>query len=167
MHTMRLTRARTVIVGFEWSSSAQGLVSSSGRSVDNNQDRVLLEAVDDLIDQLQRAGKRVVLIGPIAQPDYEFASVISREIAFHGGISSATYVPTEVFARRFGRILERFESRGDIGFARPDRVQCAAGRCNYLLDGRSLFADGERFAVAETYRFRQVLEFALLAAQPD
>jgi peptidoglycan/LPS O-acetylase OafA/YrhL len=163
----RLTRARTVVVGLQWSSAAEGLVDEGGGSIDNDQDSALLEAMDDLIEQLQRAGKGVVLIGPSAEPGYEFASITSRELAFRGRIDSVTYISTEEFTRRFGRIIEHFEPRNDIGFARPDRIQCAAGRCNYLLQGRSLFADDIHFSVAEVYRFRRELELALLAVQPD
>ena len=88
-------------------------------------------ALDDLIVRLQLAGKRVVLIGPIAKRGWDVASVLSRQLSF-------------------GRLINR-----------PDRVQCSAEHCDYLLDGRSLFADNGHIAMAELPRFRAVFEAAL------
>ena len=56
--------------------------------------------------------------------------------------------------QRYGTAIQHFEARRDIGFARPDKVQCPDDRCYYLLDGRSLFSDGSHIASAELQRFR-------------
>ena len=47
--------------------------------------------------------------------------------------------------------------------ARPDRVQCVAGRCAYLVDGRPLFADNGHIARRKLGLFREVFEAALPA----
>ncbi len=156
-----LPRAVTVIVGTNWSHGPDELVDAAGRTVDNDGDRALVEALDDLIDRLRGAGKHVVLIGPIAEPGWNIASVLSRQLAFGRPPDRATSLPAAEFAARFGASIHHFETRGDIGFARPDSVQCPKDLCYYLLDGRSLFADGSHIAAAELPRFRAVFAGAL------
>jgi hypothetical protein len=128
--------------------------------VDNRNNTALVEALDDLIARLQLAGKRVVLIGPIAEPSWDVASVLSRQLSFGRLINRQPNLSAADFDRRFGPAIPHFEARGDIGFAHPDRVQCSAEHCDYLLDGRSLFADNGHIAMAELPRFRAVFEAA-------
>jgi hypothetical protein len=90
---------------------------------------------------------------------------MSRELAFGHPVDGPTFMPMPEFERRFGSAIRHFETRGDISFARPDRVQCHAERCEYLLDGHSLFADDNHLAVAELQRFRTEFE-TTLATQP-
>lgn len=155
-----LGRARIVILGLTWYDDS--LINLDGGQVDNSDKRALVSALDDLIDRLERAGKRVVLIGPIAPPFWDVPSVISRRLAFGRMIDQPTYRPASDFGQRFGPAIRHFEARGDIGFARPDLVQCSEKRCNYLLDGRSLFADEHHLATAELWRFRAAFKASLL-----
>jgi peptidoglycan/LPS O-acetylase OafA/YrhL len=157
----KLARARTVIVGLNWSHGANDLVDSNGRAVDNREDRSFMHALDDLIDRLHRMGKRVVLIGPIAEPGWSVASILSRQIAFGHKADRPLFLPASEFEQRFGPLIRHFEARGDISFARVDEVQCLAERCYYVLDGRSLFSDGNHIATAELPRFRAIFEAAL------
>jgi hypothetical protein len=156
-----LARARIVIVGLNWLHSADDLVDPSGRTVDNGDDRALANALDDLIDRLHRAGKQVVLIGPIAEPGWDIASILSRELAFGHPLNRPTFLATSDFERRFGPLIRHFEARSDIDFARPDRVQCPADRCYYVLDGHTLFSDSNHIATAELPRFSTVFGAAL------
>jgi hypothetical protein len=156
-----LKRARTIILGLTWWHDADPLVDRSGRAIDNRDNAALVAALDDVIDQLHRAGKQVVLIGPIAQPNWDIASFVSRQLAFHRPVNRVTYLPAAEFTRRFESAIRHFEARGDVGFARPDRVQCRAERCFYLLDGHSLFADETHIAAGELERFRALFAAAL------
>jgi hypothetical protein len=156
-----LHRADTVIIGLTWGPEASALVDASGHVVNNYENAALVAGLDDLLDQLKRAGKRVVLIGPIAEPGWDVASVLSRELAFGHPVDHALFMPVSDFTRRFESAIEHFQARVDIGFARPDKVQCNAERCNYLIDGRSLFSDGSHIAAGELYRFRTMFQDAL------
>jgi peptidoglycan/LPS O-acetylase OafA/YrhL len=157
----QLTRATTVIIGLNWWHGRDGLVDSTGHLVDNTNSAGLVSAVDDLIDRLHRAGKQVVLIGPIAEPGWDVASVISRQLAFGHPADRPPYMEAAEFLRHFESVIRHFEARTDIGFARPDRIQCSADRCNYLMDGRSLFSDSTHIAAGELQRFRALFEAAL------
>jgi peptidoglycan/LPS O-acetylase OafA/YrhL len=156
-----LSRARTVIVGMNWLHGARDLVAPSGRTIDNADNRALVSAVDDLIDGLHHDGKHVVLIGPIAEPGWDIASILSRQMAFGHPRDRPDFLPASDFERRFGPLIRHFEARSDIDFARPDKVQCPADRCYYVLDGHTLFSDGNHIATAELPRFRTVFEAAL------
>ncbi len=157
----KLTHARWVILGLDWAHGPEGLVDAGGRTVDNGGDAALVAALDDLIGELARAGKRIVLIGPIAEPGWDVASTLSRQMAFGRPIDRALYLPEAEFLRRYGSAIRHFEARTDVRLARPDRVQCTAGRCDYLVEGRPLFADNGHLAQAELGRFRAMIEQSL------
>jgi peptidoglycan/LPS O-acetylase OafA/YrhL len=156
-----LTRARTVIIGLNWWHATADLVDPSGRTVDNADDRALVSALDDLIDRLRHEGKQVVLTGPVAEPGWDVASILSRQLAFGRRPDHPTFLPASDFERRFGSSIRHFEARNDIDFARPDKVQCPSDRCYYVVDGHTLFSDSNHLATAELPRFRAVLEAAL------
>src|SRR5207245_1099466 len=139
---LKLARVHTVIIGLTWGHDHSGdLVDNSGRAITRGTEQALIAALDDLFDRLHRAGKRTVLIGPIAEPGWNVASIVSRQLAFGYPPDRPMFLPRAEFERRFGIAIEHFATRGDIGFARPDKVQCPAERCYYVLDGSSLFAD--------------------------
>jgi len=160
----KLARAQTVIIGLNWEHGQGVLIDPSGRTVDDTDNRAIISALDDLIDRLHRAGKQVVLIGPIAEPGWNVASTLSRQLAFGHELHRPTFLPAPDFKRRLGPAIQHFDARGDIGFARPDKVQCAGERCYFILDGRSLFSDGNHIAIAELPRFRTEFEAALPAS---
>ena len=161
----KLARVRTVIIGLSWVHKQGELIDASGRPVDDMDNRALISALDDLIDRLQRMGKQVVLIGPIAEPGWNVASTLSRQLAFGHAPDRPAFLPAADFERRLGSAIQHFESRRDIGFARPDKVQCPDERCYFVLDGHSLFSDSNHVASAALPRFRTVFE-AALGAQP-
>lgn len=158
---LALPRARVVILGLDWDHGPRGLVDSTGAVVDNQQDAALIAALDVLVSDLERAGKQVILIGPIAVPGWDVPSTISRLMAFGRPLDRPTYVPLAVFYRQFGSAIQHFGERNDIRFVRPDRVQCSSGQCNYLIKGHSLFADNGHIAAAELDLFRGEFEAAL------
>ena len=101
----------------------------------------------------------------IAEPGWNVASTLSRQLAFGHSPDRPAFLPAADFERRLGSAIQHFESRRDIGFARPDKVQCPDERCYFVLDGRSLFSDSNHVASAELPRFRAMFE-AALGAQP-
>jgi peptidoglycan/LPS O-acetylase OafA/YrhL len=160
---LKLSRARTFILGLTWPYEPNALVAPNGNPMDNRDNLALIRALDDLVDQLRNAGKQVILIGPLAEPGYDIASVTSRQVAFGHMSDGPTFLTAADFLVRYGGAIRHFEARDDIHFARPDQVQCADGRCEYLIDGRSLFADSNHVTIAELHLFRSLFEAALPA----
>ena len=160
---LKLSRARTFILGTTWPYEPNALAAPSGTKIDNRDTRALIGALDDLIDRLRNAGKQVILIGPLAEPGYDIASVISRQVAFDHKLDAPTFLSEADFLTRYGTSIRHFEARSDIHFARPDQVQCTEGRCDYLIGGRSLFADSNHVTITELRRFQSLFEAALPA----
>jgi len=158
-----LPRAKTVILGLNWDHRATGLVAANGQSAGNDANGALIAALDDLIERLNQAGKRVVLIGPIAEPGWDVASIVSRQLAFGHPFDRPHFLPIAEFEARFGTAIRHFESRRDISFVRPDLIQCRGERCEYLIDGQSLFSDSNHIAAPGLLRFRPMFEAALSA----
>jgi peptidoglycan/LPS O-acetylase OafA/YrhL len=154
----KLPHVRLVILGLDWAHGPKGLVDAQGRTIDNGGDGALVAALDELIGDLKRAGKEIVLIGPIAEPGWDVASTLSRQLAFGRPSDHALYLPEAEFLQRYATAIRHFEARADVRLARPDRVQCVAGRCEYLVGGRPLFADNGHLAQAELGRFRETFE---------
>jgi peptidoglycan/LPS O-acetylase OafA/YrhL len=157
----KLRRAGTVILGLTWGHAANALVDGGGHTADNRGNAALVGALDDLIERLRSAGKRAVLIGPIPEPGWDVASILSRQLAFGHPIDRPLFMTTADFTRRFGSAIAHFETRADISFVRPDRALCSAERCNYLLGGRSLYSDGSHIAEGELKLFRPLFADAL------
>ncbi|TIL51511.1 MAG: acyltransferase [Mesorhizobium sp.] len=157
----KLSNAKTVIVGLTWTHAEDGLVDANGKTVDNRDDAELVRGLDDLIGRMHGLGKKVVLIGPIAYPGWDLPSELSRDLAFGRSPEKLTYLPAEEFQRQYGAIIQHFENRNNIGFARPDTALCDASRCNYVVDRRSIFADASHIAKAELFRFRAIFSDAL------
>ncbi|HXW72781.1 MAG TPA: acyltransferase family protein [Methylocella sp.] len=156
-----LRRARIVILGLTWPQS-DTLVDRAGNLIQNPGNSTLIAALDSLIEEIHSMGKKVILIGPIAEPGWDVPSIISRQIAFNRPHDRPIFLEKHEFMDRFGPVIQHFEQRNDIGFVRADRVQCGEERCLYLIDGRSLFADGNHIAARELWRFRSLFEASLL-----
>jgi peptidoglycan/LPS O-acetylase OafA/YrhL len=157
----RLPNVRTVVLGLIWLSDIDTLVDPTGKRLDNRDMRALYAALDDVIRHLNTRGKRVVLIGPIALPLWQVASVVSRELAYGRIVDRPLTRSREDFLKEYAGVISHFSGRRDVTLARPDLVQCDQQLCHYLLDGRSLFSDANHLASAETGRFLDVFAATL------
>jgi hypothetical protein len=161
---LRLPNAKVVVLGLTWWNGGNALVSSDTTSPMGYHRPLFVHALDDLADRLRKAGKQVVLIGPIAEPGWDVASILSRELAFGHTTKHVLELGKPMFDQRFKSIIDHFQDRNDVIFLRPDSVQCDDTRCHFLLEGRSLFADSNHIAVAELFRFREMFEQGLARA---
>jgi hypothetical protein len=104
---IKLKRAHVIVLGTTWSGDAS---ESAG--------------LDRTIDLLIAAGKKVVLIGPIASPQWDVASNVSRNLAFGRSIERPLYSSLQDFQSKYMRAIAHFEQRSDIEFVQPHLVQC-------------------------------------------
>jgi hypothetical protein len=160
---------RTVIIAFTWWQDR--LVDRIGRAIDNRDDAALVTALDDLDERLQHAGKRIILVGPIAYPGWDVSSVLSRELAYGWPADRPDYLPAATFSQRFNATIKHFEGREGVTFVPAYDTQCAGARCAYVMDGCSLHADDRHIAAGELWRFQPLFaaafrQSASLAAGP-
>jgi hypothetical protein len=157
---INLQRARVVVIGTSWADR----IADASDSVDSRPVDALVAGLDRTIDRLLAAGKHVVLIGPIPTPDWDVASIASRDLAFGRPVSRPLFKLQSEFMQSYGAAIAHFEARHDIEFVRADAILCGKERCDYIVDGHALYADDNHLAAAELDRFHPVFESALRRA---
>ena len=158
----KLPKVRRVIIATTWMHKpSEHLVTASGEVVDNSHGAGMIVAMDDLADRLLRLGKGVTIIGPIARPGWDVASITGRQIAFGWNGTRKLYVDRREFDDEIGAAIAHFSARSDIGFITPHRIQCNLERCDFLIDGHSLYADSNHLAAPELERFLPAFESLL------
>jgi len=149
------SKARTVVIALTW-HQARTLIDPDGAVLDNTANKALNYAIDDLVRRLAGMGKAVLLIGPIAIPGVDIASITGRELAFGRRQSLPGKIPVRDFLTEYGSILAHFADRSDVVFARPDAVQCGSSFCYFIQDGVSFFADSNHIAAEQSLRFKGI-----------
>jgi peptidoglycan/LPS O-acetylase OafA/YrhL len=151
-----LPRASVVVIATTWPRTDSGQQAGA---------HAFIAGLDRAIDRLRATGKRVVLVGPIVLPGWDVPSELSRSLAFNRPRSRPLFSPRADFEKFFGTTIAHFEDRTDVVFIRPDRIQCPGERCEFLMDGHSLFADSNHLSTAELHRFAVMFETALAPAR--
>ena len=163
---LALPRAKTVVIALTWYNPT-GLVGPNGGALNDNEDGALTAALDDLADRLRQGGRQVVIIGPIAAPHWNLASILSRDLTFGHPIERRLYEPSHEFYSDYNGVIQHFSNERNVRFVRPDLVQCGTEQCDYIMDGRPLFADGYHIAARELYRFRKQFDAELPGPEPS
>ncbi len=149
---LKLKNASVVVLGTTWDQ----FITGSGK--------IMVDGLDRTIDRLISSGKQVVLIGPIATPKWDVASIVGRNLAFGRPTIRPLFGSQQDFISKYANIIKHFELRSGVVFVRPDLVQCRSGRCDYVIDGHSIFADDNHLAAAELYRFKPAFKMAVKQA---
>ena len=131
--------ADEVVIAFAW-HVAPDLVFADGSKPARPQE-ALVSGLDKTIERLRASGKRVTVIGPIATPGYDFPSVVGRARAFGREVDSPLAIPFADFQDEFGAYLAAYRGRAGVTLLEPHRAQCDASQCNFMANGKSLFAD--------------------------
>ena len=156
-----LPAARIVILAMTWDPPK---FTPTGMVPRGQETRYLIESLDRLISHFQQEGKTVVLVGPVATPNSETASIVARQMAFHHEIDEPLFLPESTFVAHEGEVIEHYSKRDDMVFIRPDVIQCEQGRCDFIRDGVSFFADDSHIAESALPVFRPAFEPGLRRA---
>jgi peptidoglycan/LPS O-acetylase OafA/YrhL len=146
---------RIVVLAMSWDPPT---FTPTGMVPKGSETKFLVESLDRLIDHLKQLGITVVLVGPLATPESDTASIVARQMAFHHSIEEPTYAPESQFIAKQAGILAHFSSRDDMIFIRPDRIQCQHDRCDYIRDGEAIFADYSHVTQGALHLFRPVFD---------
>jgi peptidoglycan/LPS O-acetylase OafA/YrhL len=167
---IRKSPARIVILAESWQqyrdegSRYTGLTPLPGERY-----QYAIQRMRDLVAGLRRAGKTVILVGPIPIPGYDIASVASRELLFRGRIEHPTYVTTEDFLIETANVRDAITDLARDPNVVPiwvDRLVCSNGRCDYIQHGRAIFADGDHFTTAYAATLWPLFKDALPTSRP-
>lgn len=139
---MALPHARVVILSFAWHKLKEPMVDVNGRPVGTLSWSQIRAEISATISALQKAGKRVILVGPIPFPGYYVASVVSREIAYRGRALSPLEQSRAFFDSHMGIAID-WVRRGPLDTipAIPSDLLCDLRRCNYIAGGAPIYAD--------------------------
>lgn len=136
-----LPQARTIIIATTWPDGTTPLVDRSARLV-GRPSLAYLADFRKTLDVFRRAGRKVILVGPVPRPGYNVASTTAREMAFQGKVSSPLLQSRAVYDREFGPAeawLDRLPA--GVWIVRPSTLFCNPETCSFLLDGRPAYAD--------------------------
>jgi peptidoglycan/LPS O-acetylase OafA/YrhL len=160
----KLSRPKLVVIAFNWEPEDVAFVDAAGKPLALTRPQAMTIALDATIDRLHKAGKQVLLVGPIAVPGKPVASIISRELAFGRPLTVDQSIPQNTFLREWAPTIAHFALRPDIDFVRADAVECQGGQCAYFRDGHALFADADHLTIDALARYRPTFDAAILHA---
>ncbi len=160
---LALPKAKSIIISFDWTEKT--LIDASGMPASSNGIEAIIAGVDQTISRFQSAGYRVLLVGPIATPEWDVASILSRSMIFQRPLERPLATPKGDFeGSAKGKILRHYMDRKDIILIQPHRAQCDERECNYLKNGASLFADSNHIAEAALVHFKDEFSSTFKAA---
>lgn len=160
----KLSRAKLVILALNWEPEDVSFVDAAGKPLNLTRAQAIPQALDTTIERLRKAGKQVVLLGPIAVPGKPVTSIVSRELAFGRPLTAPTFIAQGDFLHEWGPAITHFSGRTDVDFVRADPVLCRNGQCAYFADHEALFADNDHLTLKAIQRFRPTFEPAIMAA---
>lgn len=161
--------AKTVILAQNWPQYRDEASTRLGRDplpAERYQDGI--RRLRDLVAGLRSHGKQVVVIGPVALPGYNIASVAARDLAFHGRIGTATSVSRADYLREHANILaalDRLGAQPGVQVVRVDQWVCRQDLCPFIVDGRAVFADYGHYATDYARAMKPLFDRALVGAE--
>ena len=155
--------ASTIVLAQNWPQYRDEAGVRLGRTVrpdERYQDGI--RRLRALVAGLRGAGKRVVIVAPVALPGYNLASVAARDLAFHGRITTRTGIPRAAYLAEYANVLAAMDDLArlpGVAVVRVDSIACDASVCRFVQGGRAVFADHGH------YTARYAAKFALLFAR--
>ena len=129
-----------ILIALDWNHSF--LFDKFNNKIENNIDFILVQSLNELSLELNKYNKKVFIIGPISIPRYYFAFNLSRINFFKNDkIILPTYNDKNDFDKRYQNIFNYLHDIKSITLIKPHEVQCSNLKCNFLINGKSIFSD--------------------------
>ena len=161
--------ARTVVLAQNWPQYRDEAGVRLGRLVrPDERYRDGIRRLRALVAGLRGAGKRVVIVAPVALPGYNLASVAARDLAFHGRIKTMTGVTRAAYLAEYANVLAAMHDlarQPGVAVVRVDRIACDATACRFVQDGRAVFADHGHYTARFAARFAPLFAQSLAEAE--
>ena len=115
-----------------------------------------------LIGAFTKAGKQVVVVGPIPHPGYDVASTTSREVAFYGAPRSPMSQSRASFDLQFSRGERLIEALPpSITVIRPASSFCDRDECSFMLGDMIPYADSNHLIMDASRQFGPMFRQAI------
>jgi peptidoglycan/LPS O-acetylase OafA/YrhL len=144
-----------VILAMTWYSN--DLVDKSGAPISDPTFSFREKSIMMLIDNLTRSGKDIYLVGPIAIPNFDFASVASRNIKF-GNATENSLIPRSSFDQQFKPLISSLSNQLQGRLILPHEVLCDQQHCNFSDGEGSYFSDSNHLSVYGTHKVRKLFK---------
>lgn len=135
---------QVVVIAFDWPLNAVLVGGDRGLSRPGGV-AGLLDGLAETVDRLQRAGKTVVLVGPIATPGWDMPSDLSRKLGFGRPVNEPMFADAVAFRARHAPVYAWAKAR-KLPIIRVSDVECGPLRCDFIRAGQLLFADESHVA---------------------
>jgi peptidoglycan/LPS O-acetylase OafA/YrhL len=143
------SRARTVILAESWAQYRDEGARYTGLTpLPEERYQYAIRRLRALVAGLRHAGKQVIIVSPIAIPGYDVAGIGSRELLMSGRVLHPTFVTHEQYLIETANVRSAMTDLARDPGVVPiwiDTMACPDGRCDYIRDGRSIFADNDHF----------------------
>ncbi len=138
-------KIKTVVIALTWYSD--DLMDETGVLINDADFSVRKRSLVNLVHSLERVGKRVFLVGPIAIPGYDFPSVVSRKLIFGGSLVPEFSVPRKVFDDKFSNVIEGLQIQLGVSLILPHQLLCDDKNCYFGSDHAAFFADSNHLSL--------------------
>jgi len=123
----------------------------------------LAMATVSLSEELEENGILPIIVAPLATPGVDYASILSRQIAYGRLPRLEDGLAVRQFQNVYGSALEYIE-QSPYHIIRADQVQCKSGECKWVVDGQAVFSDGNHVSENALHIFEQEFERVLTKA---
>jgi len=137
---------KIVLIGLNWNFN--NLFDELGNEINiNKNNMVLSESVYDLALRIKNSNKKVAIIMPIEEPEFQISSVLARKLYFNRNIDVKTFHPKAEYEKKYKHIIDYFISKKDINIILPHKIQCSDKLiCNFIINGNSIFSDSSHLS---------------------
>jgi peptidoglycan/LPS O-acetylase OafA/YrhL len=134
-----------VLIGMNWDHSF--LFDKYNNKIVKNVDLILVQSLHQLSLELNKYNKKIFVIGPISIPEYNFAFYLSRKDYFKNNqILLPDYNDKNNFEKRYQDIFNYLNNLQFVTLVKPHEVQCTNSKCNFLINGKSIFSDNNHLS---------------------
>ena len=134
---------RTVIVGSTWYSDL--LTDKYGRQINDIQFQLRKDSIASLEKKFKEYDKKFYLIGPIQIPFIDYASSMSRRLAFHEK-ESILSIPRLVFDKRFMDLINFSSALLGSNYLPAHEYLCDDNYCFFTSNKEVYFADSNHLS---------------------
>lgn len=128
----KLENVKAVIFAFNWDFTEKTLYFRDGSRANASDIDGVLSNLDSVLEKFSALGKKVILVGPIAIPGIDIASIVGRALAFGRDADVPLSQSTLSFYEKWSASIQKYSASADLIFVRPDLVQCSGERCEYF-----------------------------------
>ncbi len=140
-----------VVLAGAWPAYKRLIDDANRELSDANTRRVFRAALERTVEDLERAGKKVIVMGDVPDIRVDVPTCIARSSMFLGRARTCD-AEASLVAKTLdytnAAIAEIAAARGDVCTFLPETVLCEAGRCASSIDGTVLYYDNQHLSSA-------------------